>query len=177
MKLDQILEKNKAVILQGWVEIILKAYPDETSRFIKSRKDRFDNPVGHAISTGVEGIFNCLVEGGNERIASFIDDIIRIRAVQDFRPGQAVGFMFQLKSVIRDVVADDLARQDAGLVRELLEFESRIDEQAKLAFDIYMKCRERLYELKTDEFKRNTFRLLQQANLICEVEGQDASAN
>lgn len=175
MKLDQILKQNKAVILQGWVDIILRAYPDETSKFIKSRKDRFDNPVGHAIKTGVEGIFDCLVGGDNERIASFIDDIIRIRAVQDFKPGQAVGFIFHLKSVIRDVVADDL--ESAGLVRELLEFESKIDEQAKLAFEIYMKCRERLYELKTDEFKRNTYRLLQQANLICGVEGQDASVN
>jgi len=177
MRLDQLLKQNKAIILQGWVDIILMAYPEETSKFIKSRKDRFDNPVGHAIKTGVEGIFDCLVEGDNERIAAFIDDIIRIRAVQEFKPGQAIGFIFHLKRVIRDVLADDLQKPSAGLVRELLEFESGIDEQAKLAFDIYMKCRERLYELKTDEFKRNTYRLLQQANLICGVEGQDAAVN
>jgi len=43
---------------------------------------------------------------------------------------------------------------------------------ALISFDIYMKCREKIYELKTDELRRMTYRLLQKANLVREVRGE-----
>ena len=42
--------------------------------------------------------------------------------------------------------------------------ESKIDTMALLAFDIYMKCREKIYEIKLDEVKgerERLFRLLE----------------
>jgi len=35
----------------------------------------------------------------------------------------------------------------------LLELEQKIDDMSLLAFDIYMKCREKLYELKATELQ------------------------
>jgi hypothetical protein len=55
----------------------------------------------------------------------------------------------------------------------LLLFESKIDDLALLSFDIYMKCREKIYELKSNEVRNMTFRLLQRANLICEIQDQE----
>ncbi|KJR46459.1 hypothetical protein UF75_3173 [Desulfosporosinus sp. I2] len=51
----------------------------------------------------------------------------------------------------------------------MLKFESEIDELALYAFDTFVKCREQLYELKTDELKRMTFTLLKKANLMAEI--------
>lgn len=49
------------------------------------------------------------------------------------------------------------------------KLESEIDELALYTFDIYAKCREQLYDLKTDELKRMTFTLLKKANLMSEI--------
>jgi hypothetical protein len=38
-----------------------------------------------------------------------------------------------------------------------------------LALDIYMKCREELYELRVNEVKRSVGRLIERANMICGV--------
>jgi hypothetical protein len=48
---------------------------------------------------------------------------------------------------------------------------------ALLSFDVYMKCKERIYEIKADEVKRMTFRLIQRANLICEVPDPDLGSD
>lgn len=39
-----------------------------------------------------------------------------------------------------------------------------------------MKCRERIYEIKADEVRRITFRLLQKAKLVCEIKEEDLDA-
>jgi hypothetical protein len=41
------------------------------------------------------------------------------------------------------------------------DFDSRVDALALKTFDLYMNCREKVYELKTNELKRNTSRLMQ----------------
>ena len=82
-----------------------------------------------------------------------------------------MSFLFLLKDVIRDSLEKEI-REDS-VMKELVELESRIDRLALLSFDIYMKCRERIYEIKADEVKRLTFRLLQRANLICEIQETD----
>jgi hypothetical protein len=38
-----------------------------------------------------------------------------------------------------------------------------------LALDIYMKCREEIYELRVNEIKRSVSRLIERANMICGV--------
>ena len=95
----------------------------------------------------------------------FLDSIVRIRAVQDFSPSEAVSFIFQLKSAVRQELGSELVTQ-ADIARDLAVFESAIDDLALFSFDIYMKCREKIYDLKANEARNMTFRLLQQARLI-----------
>jgi hypothetical protein len=172
MKLDNLLEQKKSAILRGWFDVILDSYPAETAKFLKSQKDRFSNPVGQAILSGVEGIFGELRNGMNaERITPFLDNIVRVRAIQDFTASQAVAFVFLLKQVIRKQLEAELREND--LSPELYALDSRIDALGLLAFDIYMKCREKIYELKSDELRHRTFRLLKRAKIICEVEGPE----
>lgn len=162
-----ILTLRKRAILERWYEQILALYPPETARFFREEKDRFANPVGTTIYQGLEGLYEELLKGINggeinrERAGGHLDNIIRIRAIQDFSPSQALAFIFQLKRVIRQELAGTLQEKSLSLQ----ELEDRLDNLALLAFDIYMQCREQLYDLRVKEFKNRTARLLQRANL------------
>lgn len=176
MKLKDLLLERKANILAKWFDRIIESYPPDSSNFLKNQKDRFSNPIGSRISEGINGLFDVLLQDSDpETIYPFLDEIIRMKAVQDFSPSQAVSFIFLLKKVLRETMEREIGEH--SVFDELTLLESRIDELALLSFDIFMKCRERIYEIKADEVKRMTFRLLQRANLVCEVQGPDLGAD
>jgi len=52
---------------------------------------------------------------------------------------------------------------------QLLEFESKIDQLCLLAFDLYMDCKEKIYELSANETRNRTFRAFERAGLITDV--------
>jgi hypothetical protein len=165
---DLLLEK-KSAILKRWFDVILESYPADTSNFLKKQKNRFANPVGYTISQGIEGLFGEILQGiDSEKVSPFLDNIIRIKAIQDFTPSQAISFIFLLKKVIREKLGSEV--RENRISEELLTFESKIDDLALLSFDIYMKCREKVYELKANEVRNMTFRLLKKANLIYEIQ-------
>ncbi|MDN5347216.1 MAG: hypothetical protein PWP65_780 [Clostridia bacterium] len=166
MKVEDVLRQKKAAILEKWFQLLLDTYPAETSRFLKEEKNQFANPVGHAFYQGIEGLYEGLLQGLEpEKISPFIDKIVRIRAVQDFLPSQANAYIFLLKRAIREELAAEL-RENRVPIKELLTFESRIDELALHSFDIYMKCREKIYEIRVNEVKNRTAKLLERANLV-----------
>lgn len=176
MEIDHLLLGKKQVIIKKWFDLILETYPSETAKFLNVQKNRFGNPVGHAIAGGVEGLFEELLHGmDREKIALFLDNIIRVRALQDFTPSQAIGFVFILKKVIREEFESEI--RERGLYEELMTFESRIDDLAGTSFDIYMKCREKLYEIKVREAKKLTNRILQRANIIEFPKSEKEDAN
>jgi len=173
MKLNDLLGQKRSTILAKWFRLVSDAYPAETSQFLKREKDRFANPVGHAISSALEALYDELVRGmDREKVSVALDGIIRIKAVQDFQPSQAVSFLFQLKSLVRNEIQTEL-RENQISSEELLAFDSNIDALALLSFDIFVKCREKIYELKANRIKNSTFRLLERANLISEIPDQE----
>jgi hypothetical protein len=170
--LKNILSEKKPAILRQWIDSILDTYPAETAKFLREKKDKFTNPVAHTISEGTRGIFENLLEGlDRNKVSAFLDNIIRIRAIQEFTPSQAIAFVFALKRIVRNELAKEI--RDNGLYEELSLFEQDIDSLGLLAFDIFMSCREKLYDIKANEMRHMTFRLLQKANLICEQPGQE----
>jgi hypothetical protein len=94
-----------------------------------------------------------------------------VRSVQEFTPSQAISFIFCLKEAVREELKEEL--QDTNLLTELAVFDAQIDQLALFAFDIYVKCREQIYELRVNEIKRTGFRLLKKANLISIDEDPD----
>ncbi|HEY8909039.1 MAG TPA: RsbRD N-terminal domain-containing protein [Desulfosporosinus sp.] len=168
MKLKDLLEEKRPAITKKWFDAVMETYPTDTSGFLKKQKDMFANPVGHVISQGVESILEALIQGKElSESVPFLEDIIKVRAVQDFTPSKAMSFIFLLKKVVREELDKEIRQNQ--MYDALLEFESKIDDLALFAFDIYSKCREQLNELKTDELKRMTFTLLKKANLMYEI--------
>jgi len=168
MQIENILEQRKAAIVKKWFDVVIQTYPADSSKFFKNQKDPFANPVGQTVLRGLEALFDVLLKGPDtDTISSFLDPIIRIRAVQDFTASRAVSFIFSLKQVIRDNLTKEL--KDPAMGPALLDIESAIDDLALIAFDIYVECREKIYELKANEEKSRTFAAFKRAGLICEI--------
>lgn len=165
MEIKDLLQDRREVIQKKWSHVLLQSYPEETSRFLRKEKDPFANPVGNALMEGISGIYRSVLHGiDRDEVSPFLDRIIRIRAVQGFTPSEAIGFLFVLKKVIREELFNEVSRK--GLNEELYLIDSRIDDLALIAFDIYMQCREKIYDLKASELRNMTYKLLERANLL-----------
>ena len=63
--------------------------------------------------------------------------------------------------------------REGQLSEEHWRFEEAIDKMGLLALDIYMKCREEIYEVRVKEVKRSVSRLIERANKICGIAGKE----
>ena len=171
--IEEILSENKAVFLKKWLEKTLATYPEDAAAFYASKENEFSNPVGYTISREIEKIFDELLKArSTEDLPTHVDALVRIRAVQDYSPSGAVSFLLLLKEIIReDILKDNF---DQGLYNSVLGFESKIDQLCLLAFDIYMGCREEVWDLKLKEFKNSTSKLLERAKMVCPVSDEDS---
>lgn len=150
--LRELLSRKRSAVVDGWVQEILDSYPLGSADFLKSQKDRFANPVGHTISTTAENVFDEFVGSCDaEKIRTMLSDLVKMRAVQEFSPSQAVGFVFDLKAVIRDEIREE-AREKIRC-EDLAELDSKIDAIALIAFDLYMESREKLFRIRLEELK------------------------
>ncbi len=160
--LKDLLSAKKSAITKRWVKLILETYPAETRKFLKTQNDQFANPVGQTILKEIDAIFNKLLDDPDFlnviELSSFLDNIIRIRAVQSMSASEGVGFVFKLKDALREELAKDI--EQPNLARELLAFESKIDKLALMSFDIYMGCREQIYDIKAKELRNRSASLL-----------------
>lgn len=172
-KLKDLLKEKKAVILSKWFDAIIDTYPADTSGFLKKQKDRFTNPVGSTITQGTESIFEALIACLDlSESFPYLEDIIKVRAIQDFTPAKAVSFIFFLKNVVREELAKEIRQKQ--IFEALLDFETKVDDLALLAFNIYTQCREQLNQVKIDELKRMTFTLMKNANILYDVPAQES---
>lgn len=173
MKLQEILKKKRSGILKAWCGLIVETYPAQTARFLQTQKDQFHNPVGTAIVEQTGNLFDHLVSGQEpgEEVNQFLDRIIRVRALQDFTPSQALAFVFQLKEVVRSQLGRDVSR--LGLEAELAAFEGRVDRLALMAFEIYMACREKIYDLQAKEMRNLFAKALERTGIFCEIPAQE----
>ena len=103
----------------------------------------------------------------HDKIRDALDSIIRIRAVQDFTPSEAVSFVFLVKTIVLQELGNQIE------VGELQDFYNNIDRIALIAFDVYMGCREDLFEVRVREVENRNFRLLQVANQLFELKGDE----
>ena len=150
--LKDLLSRNRASILKRWFDLILETYPANTATMMRKDKNQFTNPVGSTISREIEVLFKELCEGSQyDQCKTSLDSILKIRSVQDFSPSKAVGFIFLLKKAIGEALKGEICKEP--LQEEWPKFQSRIDELALQAFDIYMDCREKICEIRINQAK------------------------
>lgn len=161
--LRDILKESQSAIVKRWLADTLATYQSGAAEFLQHTQNPFANPVGNALIKGITGIFECLLaERPIESARGNLDEIIKIRAVQDFSPSQALSFVFLLKNAVRVELGGKIHNPE--LLADLAEFESRIDQVALLAFEIYINCREQVYNLRVDEVKRSVSGIMMRFN-------------
>jgi len=158
--LSEALKGNEDKILALWTERTLDTYT--SSSFFKKSQDRFANPVGMNIREGLAKLFRLLIEGAApQAFVEPLDQIIRIRAVQQFTPSQAVAPILDVKSVVRQIFSAD--NECRALLSELIPFDADVDRAVLHAFDLYMECRERLHKARIRELKSGSYILTDSA--------------
>ncbi len=158
--LKETLQSNKKKILSLWIDRTLNSYI--ASGFFKSSGDRFANPVGVNIREGLTRLFDLLLDKADPKeMLAPLDQVIRIRAVQEFSPSQAVAPILELKWVIRQVLGS--GRNKRPSAEELDNFDCDVDRLALLAFDLYSECRELLYKNRVHEIKSGRYILTDSA--------------
>jgi hypothetical protein len=169
MGLPEILREKREALADRWRELVLESYPPQAVAFFRQEKDGFRNPVGATIRQAIDELTGVLIAGGGtEGASAALDALVRMRAVQNFSPGQAVGFVFLFRRALADVLGDGLSAVGAG---ELLELSDRLDEMALGAWDRYAACRDKMSELRAREATARTYALLKRAGLIVEEPG------
>ncbi|HBI16103.1 MAG TPA: hypothetical protein DDY20_11410 [Desulfobulbaceae bacterium] len=154
MKLSEALQEKKKQILSIWIDRTLNSYT--SSDFFKRSQDHIANPVGANIRAGLTTVFELLLqEAAPEDYTTALDQVVRIRAVQDFTPSQAVVPFLELKWVVRQVLADD--KKTSSLIQDLAKLECEIERVALAAFDIYTTCREQLHQVRVQELKSGSY--------------------
>lgn len=163
VKLEDLLEKKYDAVARRWVEEVLATYPEDAAAIFNREQDPFANPIGASVRRGTRGLLSALLgDMDRDRIHEHLDDIIRVRAVQQISPSQALSFVFSLKPILREVLPE--AAEDPRLGQELLDLESRVDRLALFAFDLYAACREEVSQLRINEAKRQVAWILEKIN-------------
>ncbi len=164
MDLKQIVKKNRGSFINKWFQATIDTYPPDAARVLGKDANRFDNPIGAITRETLEDVINHLLEDhSKESLEKKLDPVIRIRAVQSFTPSEAVGFVFKLKTIGKELLDSTFH----------IEFNELVDTIALASFDRFMKCREEIFLLKATESKRRIHRAFERAGLVAELSEED----
>ena len=151
--LREVLREREDAIVERWFQDTLAVYPCGAAAAFGRERNQFANPVGHSLRNGTREIFDALFDDPDgEALGHALDGILSIRAVQQLPVGQAVGFLFRLKDLLREELDGHAAHQ--AIIADLHELDRRIDRAALRAFETYVAYRELVCELRINELKR-----------------------
>jgi len=154
MKLDEAFRNHGEKIVDRWVDYTLSTY--ESSSFFKKEKDKFANPVGGNTREALNTLFALLARNADPKeFVAPLEQIMRIRAIQEFPASVAVGPIHAVKHITREILEKDKER--CHLIGDLYDFEFAVDMAVLAAFDLYMQCRERLYQVRIHEIKTGSY--------------------
>jgi hypothetical protein len=167
-----LLKKNRRIIIEKWFGMVLESYEAYAIKFLKKNQNQFGNPVGHAIQIGIEEIFDLLLLNSDSlEWPKSMEEIVKIRAVQDFSPSKAIEFPFLLKKVLSNTLAADIKKHN--LFESQQNFEQKIDQMALSAFDMYMEAKKKLFQIKINEIKSGMYYTIQEHS--AQFDGSDIS--
>lgn len=165
------LTSRRERIAAAWVKRMLATLPNAGEGLIATSKDPMKNPMGVTFRSGADRVTEALFMGASrEELEHRIDDLIHLRAVQGLLPSQALAFIPELKDVIRDEVGDLVFPGN-----EHRELDQAIDELLYLSFDIYVRCREQIYELRARSMRDRSYKLMERAGFLWEEQPEKES--
>lgn len=163
MKLKDFLKQHQKGIINRWFDAFLESYPHETYRYFSRTDKQFSNPVGFTVFEELQILYKEIIgDFDKDKVSGSLDKIVKIRAVQDFSPADAVAFLFDLKNiVIEEATGEGALLND---IADFREFDTIVDKCACMSFDIYMKALEKLYDIRANEIRNRSFRIIDRLN-------------
>lgn len=160
MKLVELLTERQGAVSERWLDAVLAEYGPVTAARWRREKDPFANPVGHSLATGLPALVAAVARDGEltDEASTALEEIVRVRSVQDMAPSRAVAFVWLLRDAIRAELADALA--GGAHASELVGVDCRIEQLALTAFDTYVELREQVFRLRQEELKRSVASIL-----------------
>lgn len=153
--LQNLLSSKQDAIAARWIDLVFDSYPADSVKFLKAEGDRFSNPLGQTIHRCLPAILSELLgQRDPERLGPPLDELIRLRAVQEFTASEALAFVPALKQLVRQELAQEL--KQPGLAPQLERFDAQVDQLLLLAVDVYTSCREQIFQIRIDEVKRRS---------------------
>lgn len=158
-----IFKQKRKKWLEKWMAAVFSTYPAESVIFFKDTKDAFANPVGATVKTGLTEVYDVLVAPrfNHENAKKALGPVVKLRAVQEFTAAEALGFIFDLKTIMRSGPEDPET--------EISDIFARIDQLMLMAFDLYMENKKTIYSLRASQARDNVRQLLIKKDLICEL--------
>jgi hypothetical protein len=155
MKPFELLREKRLEIADNLFKCIVKTYEKETERFLIGGKDRFENPMGWNFKDATWGLLDEIFgKNRDSEIKKNLETIIKIRAIQDFEPSEAILFVIDLKNLILDVLNKNSVTLDKETLSDILLLTDKI---YLMAMDIYMNCRENFWQIKFNEVMNRPF--------------------
>ena len=139
-----MLAERKAAISALWLDAVLADYGGQAASKLRKERDPFANPVGHALAVGLPLLLEFVVEGGEIPVGP-LEEIVRIRSVQEPTPSLALRFL----TLVRDAIDEPVPG-----------FEPRLEALLLRAFDLLTGFREQVLRLRQEELKRSVASVL-----------------
>ena len=143
----RLIRENRSKVFERWQESVLAFFPE---------KMHIDTPLAQALSGVLGEVLDALGESP-ETLNEALNKLLRILAVQSFPPSRAMSLFFELKSILREIAPGDVKQKHWD------ELQTGIEHLTLEAFDSYMVHREKIYQLKVEESKRQTFMMSRRA--------------
>ncbi len=170
MDFGKRLISHKHRLVDQWVLAVMETYPKESAAFFQNNPDPFANPVGNTIKRSLDLLFDQVIRKhmDTEAAKAALDPIIRIRAVQEFTPAQALSFIFSIKQIIAEKI--DSRKKETEMHAMI---EANVDALMLMALDIYSACKQQIYTLRINETKARVRQLLIKKDLMAEIPDTD----
>lgn len=147
----ECIANNRERILSLWQAAALPQ--DYSTPLTQTAKSRLATQSDDLLKEEIEALLDWLTsEEEPVKARLSLQEICRLKAVQALNPSEALGFILDLKDIVRLVIHDQalcVAHKD-----ELWEVDKRIDQLMLLAFDEYSFCREQIMEIRVEEVRR-----------------------
>ena len=132
-------------ILEHWLVRLFQDYPGQTVDLVDP--DQFRNPVSFLFRENLAVVVRQLLGKNDVAVTTrAVQNVVRIRAVQDLTPSQATAFVSELKPIVKEVLPE----------ADLPNLYGRIDQLSLIASREYERCREQLEQIRVSERQRAT---------------------
>lgn len=155
----QATEEQKKAVFEGWLDRVIKSYPERTANFLATKNDQFANPVGADMRQVLAALTEALFAGTDvSNLDPVLDPLIRVRAVQELSPGQAVAFVLHLRDVVREQFHGTITHD------EIREVNSWVEALLLQAFGVYVACRDQMHDIRVAAIRKQSVTVLERLN-------------